>query len=104
MTYLAPYSYTTEPTLELHTHSGPALLSSILNSLSLFPTLRPALPGEFTKRALIHGRLDLTQVEGIKDLIDAETEEQRKVAVRAVGVGENLAHSPPKVDDLSTRF
>lgn len=60
----------------------------MLTSLSLFPTLRPALPGEFTKRALLSGRLDLTQVEGIKDLIDAETEEQRKVAVRAVGVGE----------------
>lgn len=59
-----------------------------MSSLALFPNLRPAQPGEFTKRALLNGRLDLTQVEGIKDLIDAETEEQRKSAVRAVGVGE----------------
>lgn len=85
---IAPHSFTSEHTVELHTHSGPALLSSILSSLALFPDLRPAQPGEFTKRALLNGRLDLTQVEGIKDLIDAETEEQRKSAVRAVGVGE----------------
>ena len=86
--FVAPHSFTSEHTVELHTHSGPALLSSILSSLALFPHLRPAQPGEFTKRALMNGRLDLTQVEGIKDLIDAETEEQRKSAVRAVGVGE----------------
>ena len=85
---IAPHSFTAEHTVELHTHSGPALLSSVLSSLALFPNLRPAQPGEFTKRALLNGRLDLTQVEGIKDLIDAETEEQRKSAVRAVGVGE----------------
>ncbi|KAF6762452.1 tRNA modification GTPase GTPBP3 [Ephemerocybe angulata] len=48
-----------------------------------FPTLRPAAPGEFTRRAFLGGRLDLTQVEGLKDLIDAETEGQRRLAVRA---------------------
>lgn len=88
--FIAPHSFTTEHTVELHTHSGPALLSSILSSLALFPNLRSAQPGEFTKRALLNGRLDLTQVEGVKDLIDAETEEQRKSAVRAVGVGEEI--------------
>ena len=86
----APHSFTAEHTVELHTHSGPALLSSVLSSLALFPNLRPAQPGEFTKRAFLNGRLDLTQVEGIKDLIDAETEEQRKSAVRVVGVGEEI--------------
>jgi tRNA modification GTPase len=55
--------------------------------LSRFPFCRPAEPGEFTRRAYEGGRLDLTQVEGLKDLIDAETEGQRRVALRSAVVG-----------------
>ncbi|KAF5363775.1 hypothetical protein D9756_000881 [Leucocoprinus leucothites] len=80
--FQAPKSFTTEPTLELHTHSGRALLATLLGALSKLPFLRPAEPGEFTRRAFLNGRLDLTQVEGLADLIDAETEEQRKIAGR----------------------
>ncbi|KAF9449773.1 tRNA modification GTPase TrmE [Macrolepiota fuliginosa MF-IS2] len=80
--FQAPRSFTTEPTLELHTHSGRALLTTLLGALSTLPFLRPAEPGEFTKRAFLSGRLDLTEVEGLADLIDAETEEQRKIAGR----------------------
>ncbi|TFK43034.1 tRNA modification GTPase TrmE [Crucibulum laeve] len=83
--FKAPKSFTTEPVIELHTHSGRALLASLLSALSTLPTLRPAEPGEFTRRAFMGGRLDLTQVEGLKDLINAETEGQRKTALRAAG-------------------
>ncbi len=79
-TLSAPHTYTSLPTFELHTHSGPALTSSILRALSALPNLRPAEPGEFTLWAFRNGKMDLTQVEAMKDLIDAETEVQRKVA------------------------
>jgi len=83
---IAPYSYTTRPTIELHIHSGRALISAILSSLSSIPNLRPAEPGEFTRQALLGGRLDLTQVEGLHDLIDADTEVQRIWALGGAGV------------------
>ena len=68
-------------------HSGRAVLTSVLSALSKLPYCRPAGPGEFTRRAFEAGRLDLTQVEGLRDLIDAETEVQRRVAVGGAGVG-----------------
>ncbi|KAG2359397.1 hypothetical protein BDR07DRAFT_1488257 [Suillus spraguei] len=79
--FKGPKSFTTEDTLELHIHSGRAVLSAVLRALAKLPYCRPAVPGEFTRRAFEGGRLDLTQVEGLRDLIDAETEAQRKVAV-----------------------
>ncbi|KAF9475886.1 tRNA modification GTPase TrmE [Pholiota conissans] len=88
--FRAPYSFTTKPTLELHIHSGRALISALLSSLSLFPGLRPAEPGEFTRQALLGGRLDLTQVEGLHDLIEADTEVQRVWALGSAG-GETRA-------------
>ncbi|KZT12620.1 tRNA modification GTPase TrmE [Laetiporus sulphureus 93-53] len=83
--FKAPKSFTTENVLELHIHSGRAVISSVLHALSLFPFCRPAEPGEFTRRAFEGERLDLTQVEGLKDLIDAETESQRRAALMAAG-------------------
>ena len=85
-TTTAPYSYTTYPTVELHIHSGRALISALLSSLSTLPTLRPADPGEFTRQALLGGRLDLTQVEGLHDLIEADTEVQRVWALGSAAV------------------
>lgn len=85
-TTTAPYSYTTHPTVELHIHSGRALISALLSSLSTLPTLRPADPGEFTRQALLGGRLDLTQVEGLHDLIEADTEVQRVWALGSATV------------------
>lgn len=84
--FAAPKSFTTEDVLELHIHSGRAVVASVLDALSCFPYCRPAEPGEFTRRAFLGGRLDLTQVEGLKDLIDAETELQHRAAVRAAEV------------------
>ncbi|KZT74516.1 tRNA modification GTPase TrmE [Daedalea quercina L-15889] len=83
--FKAPKSFTTEDVVELHIHSGRAVVSSVLAALSFVPTCRPAEAGEFTRRAFKGGRLDLTQVEGLKDLINAETESQRKVALKAAG-------------------
>jgi tRNA U34 5-carboxymethylaminomethyl modifying GTPase MnmE/TrmE len=82
----APKSFTTEDVLEFHIHSGRAIIFSVLTSLSRLPFCRPAEAGEFTRRAFEGGRLDLTQVEGLMDLIDAETEGQRRIALRTAGV------------------
>ena len=83
---IGPRSFTSEDVLELHVHSGRAVVTSLLASLSRLPGCRPAEPGEFTRRAFDSGRLDLTQVEGLKDLIDAETDTQRRVALKAAQV------------------
>ncbi|EJF63061.1 tRNA modification GTPase TrmE [Dichomitus squalens LYAD-421 SS1] len=83
--FQGPKSFTTEDVLELHVHSGRAIISSVLNAISFFPFCRPAERGEFTRRAFEGGRLDLTQVEGLRDLIDAETESQRKLALKTAG-------------------
>lgn len=74
-------SFTGEQSLELHTHGSPAVRTALSEALSAQPGLRPAEPGEFTRRALENDRLDLTEVEGLADLIDAETEHQRRQAV-----------------------
>lgn len=94
--FAAPRSFTTEEVLELHTHSGRALIAAMLRALSRIPSLRPAEPGEFTRRAFAGGRLDLTQVEGLRDLIDAETEGQRRMALRAAEVW-GLGPCAPKI-------
>lgn len=77
-------SFTGEAVVELHCHGGPAVVGAVLRALSAQPGLRLAEPGEFTRRALENGVLDLAQVEGLADLIDAETEAQRKQAVRVL--------------------
>ena len=77
-------SFTGEVVVELHCHGGPAVVGAVLRALSEQPGLRLAEPGEFTRRALENGVLDLAQVEGLADLIDAETEAQRRQAVRVL--------------------
>lgn len=81
--FSGPRSFTGEDVLELHVHSGKAIIASIMRVLSQIPGCRMAERGEFTRRAFDAGRMDLTQVEGLRDLIDAETEEQRKWALGA---------------------
>ncbi|KAG5635346.1 hypothetical protein H0H81_011649 [Sphagnurus paluster] len=83
--FRGPRSFTTEDVVELHLHSGRAIISSVLGALSQLSYCRPAEAGEFTRRAFLGGRMDLTQVEGLKDLINAETEGQRRIALRAAG-------------------
>lgn len=75
-------SFTGEELSELHLHGGAATVAAVLAALSTFPELRMAEPGEFTRRAFENGRLDLAQVEGLADLVDAETEVQRRQALR----------------------
>lgn len=77
-------SFTGEAVIELHTHGSPAVISAVLRCLGNHPMLRQAEAGEFTRRALENGTLDLAQVEGLADLIDAETEDQRKQAIRVL--------------------
>ncbi|MCK0151271.1 tRNA uridine-5-carboxymethylaminomethyl(34) synthesis GTPase MnmE [Marivita sp. S6314] len=74
-------SFTGEPVVEFHIHGSIAIVQIVLDSLSQVPNFRSAEAGEFTRRALSNGRLDLTQVEALSDLIDAETEMQRKQAL-----------------------
>ncbi|HHB81125.1 MAG TPA: tRNA uridine-5-carboxymethylaminomethyl(34) synthesis GTPase MnmE [Aliiroseovarius sp.] len=75
-------SFTGEPTIELQLHGSTAIVAKALATLGEIEGCRLAEPGEFTRRALENGRLDLAQVEGLADLIDAETEAQRKQASR----------------------
>ena len=77
-----PRSFTGEDVAEFHVHGGPAVVAGVLEALGAIPGLRGAEPGEFTRRAFENGKLDLTQVEAIADLIDAETEAQRRQARR----------------------
>ncbi|SNR36926.1 tRNA uridine-5-carboxymethylaminomethyl(34) synthesis GTPase MnmE [Puniceibacterium sediminis] len=78
------HSFTGEKTVEFQLHGSIAVVRAVLSALSVQPGLRPAMPGEFTRRALENGRLDLTQVEGLADLIEAETESQRRQALRVL--------------------
>ncbi|KWU44682.1 tRNA modification GTPase TrmE [Rhodotorula sp. JG-1b] len=74
---------TAQPTLELHLHGSPALMQLLLKLLpTLSPSFRIAEPGEFTRLAFEAGKMDLTEVEGIRDLVEADTEAQRKLAAR----------------------
>ncbi|KAM9096715.1 5-taurinomethyluridine-[tRNA] synthase subunit GTPB3, mitochondrial isoform 2-T2 [Sarcophilus harrisii] len=77
-----PHSFTGEDCAEFHVHGGPAVVSAVLGALGSIPDLRPAEAGEFTKRAFQNGKLSLTEVEGLGDLIHAETEAQRRQALR----------------------
>ena len=78
----APASFTGEDVAELHLHGGRAVIAGVINALSRLSETRPAEPGEFTRRAFENGKLDLTAAEGLADLIEAETEAQRRQALR----------------------
>ena len=77
----SPASSTGENIIEFQCHGGRAVVDSILAALTSLEDLRLAEPGEFTRRAFKNGRIDLTEAEGLADLIEAETESQRKAAV-----------------------
>jgi tRNA modification GTPase len=79
--FAAPSSETGEDVAELQTHGGRAVLAAVLKVLSALPGCRMAEPGEFARRAFANGKLDLTTAEGIADLVDAETEAQRRQAL-----------------------
>lgn len=81
----APGSFTGEDVAELHIHGGRAVIEGMLTALAALPGLRPAQPGEFTRRAFEHGKMDLTQAEALADLVDAETAAQARQALRQMG-------------------
>ncbi|MGH6852915.1 MAG: tRNA uridine-5-carboxymethylaminomethyl(34) synthesis GTPase MnmE, partial [Methylocella sp.] len=78
----APKTYTGEDYAEFHVHGGRAVLAAMMKAIGGIAGSRPAEPGEFTRRALVNGKMDLAEVEGLADLIDAETEWQRRAALR----------------------
>lgn len=98
----APHSFTGEDVVELHLHGGRAILHATLDLLCALPCVRPAEPGEFSRRAFENGKMDLTEAEGIADLVDAETSAQRRQALRQMdgelgrlyfGWAERLTHN-----------
>ena len=85
LAFPAPASFTGEDVVELHIHGGPAVIDALLGYLARQPGLRLAEPGEFSRRAFDNGKLDLSQAEGLADLIDARTEAQRVQALAQAG-------------------
>ena len=82
LVFAGPHSFSGENVVELHVHGSVAIVSAVLNALGSSEGYRIAEPGEFTRRALENDRLDLAQVEGLADLIESETEAQRRQAMR----------------------
>jgi tRNA modification GTPase len=91
LVFKGPASFTGEDVCELHVHGGRAVTAGVLEALARMHGLRAALPGEFTRRALHNGKMDLTQAEGLADLIDSDTEQQRTQAIRQFGGGLSAA-------------
>ena len=79
-----PATATGEDLVELHCHGGRAVVAAVENALAEQPGVRRAEPGEFTRRALLNGRIDLAEAEGLADLLEAQTERQRRAAIHAV--------------------
>jgi tRNA modification GTPase len=83
--FAGPSSETGEDIAELQLHGSPAVVSSVLRALATLPGCRLAEPGEFARRAFLNGKIDLTAAEGLADLIDAETDAQRRQALAQAG-------------------
>lgn len=79
--FSSPASFTGEDVAELHVHGGRATVAAILEELATYPDTRQAEAGEFSRRAFLNGKMDLTAAEALSDLISAETEQQRRMAV-----------------------
>ena len=82
-----PMSFTGEDVVELHLHGGRSVIAGVIDALAGFKNLRPAEPGEFSRRAFEHGKLDLTEAEGLNDLIHAQTAAQREQALAQLDGG-----------------
>jgi len=101
----APASSTAEDVIELHCHGGRAVVDALLSELAQIDGLREAQPGEFTRRAFENGRIDLTEAEGLADLLEAETESQRKAALALAegGLRKQIAHWQEQLLALSAQ-
>ena len=83
--FKSPASFTGENTAEINCHGSKAVIKSFLAALSVLPDFRLAEPGEFSRRSFYNGKMDLTEADGLADLIDAETSLQQKVALQQMG-------------------
>jgi tRNA modification GTPase len=101
----SPHSSTGEDILELQCHGGRAVVDAVLSALAGIEGLRLAAPGEFTRRAFDNGRIDLTEAEGLADLIEAETESQRKAAMALAegGLRKQIAEWQESLLSMSAR-
>lgn len=105
----SPKTVTGEDVLELHIHGGPATVKAVLGAIPRCSaaaepkSIRYAEPGEFTKRAFLNDRLDLSQVESLSDVLDAETEQQRRAAVRGNSGVRGLTYDTWREDLLLAR-
>jgi tRNA modification GTPase len=99
----APASVTGEDVAELHVHGGRAVLAAVFAALSAFADARAAEPGEFTRRAFENGKLDLTEAEGLDDLIHADTDRQRRQALRQLKglLGDKARHWRDQIIEAS---
>lgn len=100
-----PGSATGENVVEFQCHGGRAVVDAVLSALAVIEGLRLAQPGEFTRRAFENGRIDLTEAEGLADLIEAETESQRKAALTMAegGLRRQVEMWQQRLLDLSAR-
>jgi tRNA modification GTPase len=98
-----PASATGEDVAEFHVHGGRAILASLFAALSTLGDLRPAEAGEFTRRAFENGKLDLTEAEGLDDLIHADTDRQRRQALRQLNglLGDRARHWREQIIEAS---
>ena len=98
-----PASATGEDVAEFHVHGGRAVLAALFSALSAFENVRAAEPGEFTRRAFENGKLDLTEAEALDDLIHADTDRQRRQALRQLKgmLGERARHWRAQIIDAS---
>lgn len=89
-----PRSFTGEDCAELHLHGSPAVVAAVLSAMSRHADVRPAESGEFTRRAFLNGKMDLVEVEGLADLLEARTTSQRRQAMRqASGIASSVFDS-----------
>jgi tRNA modification GTPase len=80
-----PRTFTSEDIVELHLHGSPAVVSGVLDALSVLDGLRAAEPGEFSRRAFFNGKIDLTEAEALSDLLHSDTDAQRRQALDGMG-------------------
>ena len=101
-----PRSATGEDLVEFHLHGGPAVVEAVTDTLGTIPNLRIAKPGEFTRRALEHGRVDLAQAEGLADLLAAESQNARRVALAAAEgmLSRRVSGWLERLSDISARL
>lgn len=103
--FRAPATATGEDLVELHLHGGRAVVAAVERALEMQRALRPAVAGEFTRRALQNGRIDFFQAQGLADLLEAETESQRRAAIAASEgfLGQAIDDWIARLADLSAR-